>query len=195
MKNVTLFLALATCGLAQVGPPPTPRPNAEALKVVRSENGSARLPGVGITRQILRPSEDLFNLKLTTFNEADPVYILGATRGVYLTGFGAVFTVELDLVHSPTINPFQKEIPKEQADAIYARKQKQLPLIKKAMMDQLAECAKSLEAVPANEQVVMVIRLDYQPAWEKITGLPAQIMLHADRRSAAAGQIQEEDQF
>jgi len=112
-----------------------------------------------------------------------------------LQGFGAVFTVELDLVQSPTINPFQKEIPPQQAASIYARKQKQLPLLKKAMTEQLAECARSLDAVPSNEQVVMVVRLDYQPAWEKLTGLPTQITLYADRKSAAAGQVQVEDQF
>ena len=151
-------------------------------------------PRLTITRQILRPAEDLFNTKLATFNDADPVYILGATRGIYLPGFGAVFSVELDLVRSPTITPFQKEISPQQAESIYARKQKQLPLIKKAMTEQLVECAKTLEAVPANEQIVMVLRLDYQPAWEKMGGLPSQIMLHADRKSAAAGQVQLEEQ-
>src|SRR5579872_7538157 len=165
MKNATLLLTLAAaCGYAQVGPPPAPRPvAAEAAKPAPSTGAMAKsLPRPAITRQLLRPAEDLFNLKLATFNQADPVYLLGATRGVYLPGFGAVFTVELDLVQSPTINPFQKEISPEQAASIYARKQKQLPLLKKAMTEQLIECAKSMEAVPANEQVVIVVRLDYQ---------------------------------
>ena len=41
--------------------------------------------------------------------------------------------------------------------------------------------------------VVVAVRLDYLN-WEDTTGLPAQILMRADRKSALAGDIKEEQQ-
>ena len=150
-------------------------------------------PKVSITRQTFKTLEDGFNLKLTTFNHADPIYMLGLTRGVYLQGYGAIFSTELDLIQSPTINPFHMKILAEEVVSTHTRKLKQLPLLRQAVKDQLMTCAKNMDAVPDGEQIVMVLRLDYQP-WEDMVGLPGQILLRADRKSAAAGDIQVEEQ-
>jgi hypothetical protein len=193
MKNLVFFAALAaavaSAQSAQVGPPPG-RPAAK----LAPEAGAGSIPKATLTRQGFKILEDGFNLKLATFNPSEPVYMLGTTRGVYLQGFGAVFSAELELVQSPTINPFHQKILPEEITSTHARKVKQLPLLRQAMRDQLMLCARSLDAMPPNEQIVMVVRLDYQTAWENTAGLPAQIMLRADRKSAAAGDIQTEDQ-
>ncbi len=187
MKNAIFLTVLAAAvGCAQVGPPVRP-----AAKLT-AEAGSISRPT--FSRQTFKVLEDGFNLKLARFNPGEPVYMLGSTRGVYLQGFGAVFSAELELVQSPTVNPFHQKILPEEIVATHARKVKQLPLLRQAMHDQLMACAKSLDAMPANEQIVMVVRLDYQTAWENTDGLPAQILLRADRKSAAAGDIQMEEQ-
>jgi hypothetical protein len=185
MKLLTLTLVLTAVSVfAQSGqlvrPAAKPAPSA----------GGAR---VTLTRQTFKTLEDDFNQKLQTFNPSERVYMLGATRGVYLQGYGAVFSVELDLIQSPTLNPFHQKILPEEVTATHDRKLKQLPLLGKAMLQQMMACARALDAIPANEQIVMVIRLDYQP-WEDTDKLSSQILLHADRKSAAAGDIQVEQQ-
>ena len=168
--------------VAKAAAPPAPAPAAMA--------GAA---GAGLTRQAFKTLEDGFNTKLGTFNPADTIYILGATRGVYLQGYGVVFSAELDLIQSPTINPFHAKITPEEVVSTHNRKLKQLPLLRQAMKDQLAACAKSLNGLAPTDQVVMVVRLDYQP-WENMASMPSQILLRADRQSAAAGNIQVEEQ-
>ena len=178
------FLLLISPAFAQMA-----RPVAKAAPALAS-GGTAR---PNISRQAFKTLEDGFNLKLASFNPHDAVYMLGATRGVYLQGYGVVFSTELDLIQSPTTNPFHQKILAEEVVATHTRKLKQLPLLRQAMKEQLATCAKSMDGVPAGEQMVLVLRLDYQP-WEDIAGLPAQILLRADRQSASAGNIQVEEQ-
>lgn len=186
MKSLAILITLAAAAAwGQAG-----RPSAKPAPVGA---GTAATPKITITRATFKTLEDSFNQKLATFNSAEPVYMLGASRGVYLQGFGAVFSVELDLIQSPTLNPFHQKILPEEVTATHARKIKQLPLMGKAMLEQMMICARSLDALPANEQIVMVIRLDYQP-WEDTDKLPTQILLRADRKSAAAGDIQVEQQ-
>lgn len=191
MKSWILTVALAAPLAAQVGPPPGPltAPPASAATVPR-----AAAPQISITRQTFKPLEDDFNLKLSTFNPAEPVYMLGLTRGVYLQGYGAVFSVELDLIQSPTVNPFHEAIGRKDVVSTHARKLKQLPLLQQAVRNQMIACAKGLDAMPPDQRLVMVVRLDYQP-WEDTDKLPAQILLSADRKSAEAGNIQVDDQF
>ncbi|HEV2447756.1 MAG TPA: hypothetical protein VGS58_17615 [Candidatus Sulfopaludibacter sp.] len=187
MRTTILIAALSVAtACAQVGAPPQP----VAAKATAPVGSAAK---TSITRQSFKTLEDHFNEKLATFNSAEPIYMLGATRGVYLEGFGTIFSVELDLIQSPTINPFHRQILKEEVDATHSRKLKQLPLLEKAVQNQMMSAARSLDAVPANEQFVMVVRLDYQN-WENTAGLPGQILLRADRKSVAAGQIQMEEQ-
>lgn len=198
MKRLALISVVAlTPVFAQIGPPPRPAaevPVGSAAAKPATVAGSIT-PGsrVVISRKTFKLLEDNFNLKFTTFNPTDPVYMLGLTRGLYLQGYGVVFSTELDLINAPTVSPFHQKILAEEVVSTHLRKLKQLAQLRQAARDEMVNCAKSLEAVPGNEQVVMVIRLDYQP-WEDTVGLPSQIMLRADRRSAAAGQVTLEEQ-
>ena len=180
------FLLLMSPAWAQLA-----RPVAKAAPPAPPAAGGTA--GFSLTRQAFKALEDGFNTKIGTFNPADAVYVLGATRGVYLQGYGVVFSAELDLIQSPTINPFHTKITPEEVVSTHNRKLKQLPLLRQAMKDQLAACAKSLSGLAPNDQVVMVVRLDYQP-WENMASMPSQILLRADRQSAAAGNIQVEEQ-
>lgn len=191
MRIWILTLALAAPLAAQVGPPPHPM---TAAPPPAAPAPRAAGPKITITRQTLKPLEDDLNLKLSTFNPAEPVYMLGLTRGVYLQGYGAVFSVELDLIQSPTVNPFHGAISKQDVVNTHTRKLKQLGLLQDAVRRQMIACAKGLDAMPPDQQLVMVVRLDYQP-WEDTDKLPAQILLSADRKSAEAGNIQVDDQF
>ena len=118
----------------------------------------------------------------------DPLDVLGGTRGIYLEGYGAVFTAEASLIITPTISPFRKTITEDEKRAVHLRKLERVEPLKRAMADMLKTAATTLAQVPANQQIVLAVRLLYLP-WEDTTGLPAQIMMKADRTSAMAGRL------
>ena len=120
----------------------------------------------------------------------DPIDMLGSTRGVYLDGYGVVFTAELSLVISPTLNPFRQTITKEMATQVHQRKIDRLPALRKAMREMVRTAATTLVQIPDNQLVVVAVRLAYLN-WEDTTGLPAQILMRVDRRSALAGDIKD----
>jgi hypothetical protein len=129
----------------------------------------------------------------TLFGPDDPVDLLGNTRGVYLDGYGAVFTTEVSLVVTPTPNPFRQTISKELAASVRKRKTERLPFLKAAMKQMMQNMAKTFIQVPANQQMVLIVRFRYQP-WEDMNGMPSQVLMRADRKSAMDGEIQVEEQ-
>lgn len=120
----------------------------------------------------------------------DPIDMLGSTRGVYLDGYGVVFTTELSLVISPTLNPFRQTITKEVAAQVHQRKIDRLPALRKAMREMVRAAATTLIQIPDNQLVVVAVRLAYLN-WEDTSGLPGQILMRADRRSALGGDIKD----
>jgi len=138
--------------------------------------------------------EKRFDGKLAAIGTVnDPLDLLGTTRGVYLDGFGAVFTSELSLIISPAISPFHQTITDKEKAQTHQRKADRLPLLKKAMREMMRAAATTLIQIPENQQVVLAVRLDYL-RWEDTTGLPGLIIMRADRRSALADNITEDQQ-
>jgi hypothetical protein len=188
MKTAALLL-FASVLFAQV------RPMAETARPAVASAAGAPPPSirVNIPPQSFRLLEDNFNVRIKSFSPKEPVYMLALTRGLYVRGFGVIFTSELDLIQSPTINPFHQKILPEEVVSTHERKMKQLPLLRQALRDEFMACAKSLDAVPPGEQMVLSVRLEYQ-GWENKAQLPGEIILRADRKSAMAGNIQVEEQ-
>jgi hypothetical protein len=132
--------------------------------------------------------------KLASFGGAsDPLDLLGASRGIYLDGYGAVFTAEASLIVTPGLSPFHQEITGPEKEKVRQRKLDRLPLLKQLMRDMWRDSATTLTAMPDNQQVVIAIRLMYLP-WEDTRGLPGQIVMKGDRRAAATGAVQVEEQ-
>lgn len=178
--KIAVFLCLSAAAFAQA-----------PLKTTAVVNPPAERPD-GM-RQVIASVESRLNDKITSVGATDPVYILGLTRGLYLQGFGAVFTAELDLVETPRPNPFQKEIPKEKVAKVHQQKIQNLGLLKKAMHDMWVDAASKLNSIPDTEQLVLAVRLFYQQ-WEDTSGLPVQIVMKGPRKAAIAGGIQTEEQ-
>jgi hypothetical protein len=173
MKPALLVL-LAAMPLLPAEPPRFP-----------SARHSVVLAGVdttGIRRATLSTIEKRIDQRLSTTPQADPFDLLGATRGVYIEGFGGIFTAELSLVLTPTINPFRQQISPEEKQRIWVRKVKAVPVLRDTMKEMVVSAADALAMIPANEQVVLAIRLLYLP-WEKTETLPAQIIMRGDRAS------------
>jgi len=74
--------------------------------------------------------------------------ILALPRGVYLEGYGAVFTADVNLTYVPTPNPFRLTIEKPEIDRIYQKKLALLPVLRDRMQQVLLEAGSTLVTVP-----------------------------------------------
>src|ERR1019366_9068524 len=86
-------------------------PSSVAAKPATATVGSER-PSVAL--RALTALEKDIDGRITTTGGADPCVVLCGTRGLYVTGFGAVFTSDVDLVNSPAVGLSQTAIGAEQ---------------------------------------------------------------------------------
>ncbi len=131
-------------------------------------------------RDDLAAIEKSIDDKLKHFDVAQPLDLLGLTRGVYLKGYGAVFTAEMGLLQAPMISPFRPKVSKDEALQIRATKQKRVPEIRKLMREMLLASAASLDSLPPGEQIVLGVSFIYS-SWEDVSGLPKSILMQAQR--------------
>jgi hypothetical protein len=184
VKPLVLILALAAIpSWAQMG---------SAAKAAPATLPLAEQPLV--PRLAISNLEKDFDARISTAGGIDPMKLMGNTRGLYLKGYGVVFTAEVDLIMTSGITPFHTQITKAEVDATYQRKLNHLPILKQAMADMVKASASSLDSVPDNEKIVVAVRLWYHSSWENTAGLPVQILLQATRKAALAGDIKEEIQ-
>jgi hypothetical protein len=129
----------------------------------------------------IRAMEQSFDKRVMTLGSDTPFDLLGNTRGVYLGGYGAVFTTEVNLMITNNVSPFLQTIPKEYVAKVHAQKLQRVPLLKRSMQDALVATAASMDNVPSGENIVLGVTLFYYN-WENTTGLPAQIVMQAPRQ-------------
>ena len=142
--------------------------------------------------------EKSFDSAIEKVSASDPMNIMASTQGVYVAGFGAVFTAQVDLINTPAISPFRLTISAADKQRILRRKLERLPLIRQHMRQLLTAAASSLPSLPPNEQVVLAVSI-FRYGWEDAKGLPAQIVMQAERsqlmkRAAADNAIRTEEQ-
>jgi len=133
-----------------------------------------------VSRSAMTTMEKSLDERITRLWDDNPISVLGSTRGIYLEGFGAVFTAEVN----PAVQPLTLMNPVlTPQDKINFRKKKleRIPQLKKALVQALADTASSLDPVPPTEQVVIAVTLPrYQ--WEDPSGVPAQITVQGEKR-------------
>jgi len=189
MKYAALIL-VALPAFSQISTRPTPAaavPKGGAIAVNRG--AFAKIPLSSFVQL-----ERAFDAKLATMGAgSEPIDLLGATRGIYLDGYGVVFTTEMGLMVTPTINPFNPTITDATKARVHSAKVSRLAALKKAITEMATNVATNMGQVPENQQVVVAVRLAYA-SWETTSGLPGLIVAKADRRSAMAGQIRLEEQ-
>jgi hypothetical protein len=141
-----------------------------------------------VTRAALASVEKGFDGRFT--RSYDSFDLLGTTRGVYLEGYGAIFSTELNLIVSPNLNPFHQSFTKIEIARIHDRKVQRLPLLKQQMREMLIASAASLENLPPSEQVVLGVTL-FHYSWEDYSGLPSQIVMQAERQKLLSNATRE----
>jgi hypothetical protein len=147
-----------------------------------------------VPRQTLSDVERNLNTKLASLGGAnDPVDLLGAARGIYLDGYGVVLTAEASLIITPGLSPFHTVMTEPEKEKVRQRKLDRLPMLRQTMRDVWRDSATALTSIPDNQQVVIAVRLLYLN-WEDTRGLPGEIVMKGDRRAAATGAVQVEEQ-
>ncbi len=144
-----------------------------------------------VPRNTLAATERKLDNSFTKLWSDNPFVVLGPTRGVYLEGYGAVFTAEVNLVAGPVLGIMTPPMTKQDIAAHKQKKIARIPELKKAMAKALADVALSPEmaGVPPDEQIVLVAFLSHFP-WEDLDGLPVQIMMQGSKRQLIEGQRQ-----
>ena len=112
----------------------------------------------------------------------DPAEVLGVSQGTYISGYGAVFLTEVNLAPATGISPFHPTIKPEEVVRTHDKKLQRMAALRTTMRAMLMDSARSLDAVPPDEQVAVGISLFYW-TWENHDGLPAQIVMHAPRKA------------
>jgi hypothetical protein len=142
-----------------------------------------------VPRNTLAATERRLDNSFTKLWSDNPFVVLGPTRGVYLEGYGAVFTAEVNLVAGPTLGIMTPPMTKQDIAQHKQKKIARIPELKKALAKALADTASSAEmaAVPADEQIVLVAFLSHFP-WEDLDGLPAQIAMQGSKKQLMEAQ-------
>ena len=147
-------------------------------------------PLARITRAALAGPEKSFDNRLTRANTPDSFDLLGPTRGVYLDGYGVVFSAQVNLIVSPNLSPFRQSFTKIEIARVHDRKVQRLPLLKQNMREMLWASAASLENLPPNEQIAVAVTL-FHYSWEDSSGMPSQIVMQAERQKLLSNATRE----
>jgi hypothetical protein len=114
---------------------------------------------------------------------ADPYELLGTARGTYLNGYGALFTVELDLINAGPLspNPFKPKVSPQELSSVHERKVKNLAILKDSMRTLMMNAGSTLDGMPPNERVSMEAYLFYY-SWENSKGMPQRVLMSAEKQ-------------
>jgi hypothetical protein len=168
VKQSILLVTVAAVAFAPAGAAPAGTP--------------AGSPAPRVTRSMLIDQEKSLDNRVVRLSQDNPFVLLGPTRGIYLDGYGAVFTAEINLVSSPgAMMMFRGAMTKEEIEQHRQLKLARVPLLKQAIRQAMIDSAASLDPIPSQEQIVVVAMLSKYP-WENVTGVPQQIMMQASKK-------------
>lgn len=155
----------------------------------RAQIAAAPIAITRIPQGMLANLEKTFDSRLVALDPLDPIDMLGGTRGLYLGGYGTVFTTELSLIVTPGLFPMatSRYTPEFKAK-VRERKVTRLPKLEELMKEMVKMTALTLAPMPEDQKIVLAVRLRYLPE-EDTTGLPAQIVMSADKKAAQMGDI------
>jgi hypothetical protein len=143
------------------------------------------LPGAAdgpkVNRGMIEAMERSLDNKLSGLWPQDPAEVLGVSQGTYIQGYGAIFLGEVNLAPALGITPFHPAVNADEIRRTHEKKLQRMAAIRTAMRGMLLDSARSLDSVPADEQVAVGLSLFYWK-WENRDGLPAQIVMHAQRK-------------
>jgi hypothetical protein len=135
-----------------------------------------------VNRGMIEAMERSLDNKIAALWPLDPAEVLGVSQGAYIQGYGAIFLSEVNLAPAAGISPFHPTVSADEIRRTHEKKVQRMGAIRNAMRAMLVDSARSLDSVPADEQVAVGLTLFYWK-WENHDGLPAQIVMHAARKA------------
>lgn len=133
-------------------------------------------------RAALKNAERTIDERVQVMTARAPFVLLGTTRGAYLPGYGAVFSLEVNLVPVAGISPFRPAYSPQEIQNLNRQKREKLGALRAGLRPLLLEQAAGLAQIPPNEKVALIVSL-FNFHWEDTTGLPSQIVLQATRQA------------
>ena len=133
-------------------------------------------------RATLKTAERTIDDRIQQMTARAPFVLLGTTRGAYLAGYGAVFTMEVNLVPVAAISPFRPAYSPQEIQALNRQKREKLGLLKTGLRQLLVEQAAGLTQVAPGDKVAIVVTL-FNYNWEDTNGLPSQLVMQATRQA------------
>lgn len=146
---------------------------------------SAKADNPKVNRTMIEAMQKSMDRKLAALWPGDPAEVLGVSQGAYIQGYGAVFLSEMNAAPTAGLTPFHPTVTPDEIRRTHEKKVQRLAAVRSAMRSMLMDSARSLDAVPADEQVTIGLSLFYWK-WENREGLPAQIVMHAPRKTLLA---------
>jgi len=180
--RLAIFLTVAA--MAPASAQLAPMKQAPAAVAAKPANAGTAPTIAPVTLQTIGALEKEMDRRLAATGGTDPCAVLGETRGLYVSGLGAVFTAEVELAATPGVGVFQTIPGPEQKAKIHKNKLDHVPLLEQTMREMAVVLAGSPPLkLSDTDQVVVAVRLVYRP-WEDMTGLPGQIVMRFDRRGS-----------
>lgn len=105
---------------------------------------------------------------------------ISAARGIYLPGYGVVFSIEVNLEPTANLSPFRRSYTADEIQQLNARKRKGLEPLRETMRSALLELGPRLTELAPDLQVALAVSLFHFP-WEDRAELPSQIVIAAPR--------------
>lgn len=152
----------------------------------------ALLLSAAVSRPMINGVERSFNARLESLFPGELFAVLDTPQGVYVEGFGIVFTSRVNLVEAPGLGPFRPALKATELSAIREKKIQRLPVLRDSMRDAMVAAAGMLDSVPVDEQIVYGVNL-FQHPYEDAKGLPTQIVMQASRKQLLTFQTQKKD--
>lgn len=135
-----------------------------------------------VNRGLISTVEVAMNKRVEALFPGEQFLLLGHTHGVYLDGYGCVFTTRINLAEGPGLNPFRQQLPESERAKLHKKKLERLPVLRTAMREMLVSAAAVMDPVPVSENLVLSVSLLHLPH-EDTAGLPSQIVMQAQRRA------------
>ncbi len=131
---------------------------------------------------LVRQIEEMESAVDRSFRSADGTQpaAISATRGIYLPGYGAVFSVEVNLVPMANPSPFRRSYTSEEIGDLNVRKRAALEPLRRRMREILIREGPALTDLPPDLQVTLAVSLFHFP-WEDRSNLPSQVVIGASR--------------
>jgi hypothetical protein len=135
---------------------------------------------VHVNRSVIRSVEISLDERLSRIWPDTPMALTSHTRGIYLDGYGAVFTSEMNTA-SDGVGLMTTNLTPQKKIQVKQTKIDRMPQLQKALAQALVDAAASLDPVPLDEQVVIEVDL-LRYSWEDGAGYPAEVMVQSTRR-------------